>query len=77
MREGRLIRTPITPDNLRQVFDHWPQPSWPLDEHCGCVIIQLALRKKSADFEPFKTAYDSLSRKLQPLVFKYGFLISG
>lgn len=23
IREGRLIRTPITPDNLRQVFDKW------------------------------------------------------
>ena len=23
MREGRIIRTPITPDNLRQVFDKW------------------------------------------------------
>ena len=23
IREGRIIRTPITPDNLRQVFDRW------------------------------------------------------
>ena len=23
VREGRIIRTPITPDNLRQVFDKW------------------------------------------------------
>ena len=23
MREGRIIKTPITPDNLRQVFDKW------------------------------------------------------
>lgn len=23
VREGRIIRTPITPDNLRQVFDRW------------------------------------------------------
>jgi hypothetical protein len=23
IREGRIIRTPITPDNLRQVFDKW------------------------------------------------------
>lgn len=29
----------------------------------------------SVDFEPFKTAYDALSRKLRPQVFEHGFLI--
>jgi hypothetical protein len=23
IKDGKLIRTPITPDNLKQVFDHW------------------------------------------------------
>jgi hypothetical protein len=29
---------------------------------------------ESVDFEPFRTAYDALSRKLRPQVFEYGFL---
>lgn len=39
VREGRIIRTPITPDNLRQVFDRW----------VGMVGVELGV-KRAADY---------------------------
>ena len=39
VREGRIIRTPITPDNLRQVFDKW----------VAMVGVELGVRNE-ADF---------------------------
>lgn len=39
VREGRIIRTPITPDNLRQVFDKW----------VAMVGVELGV-KKEADY---------------------------
>lgn len=44
----------------------------------GWYQIRRALEAHSdaepVDFEPFRTAYDSLSAKLRPLVYEYGFL---
>jgi hypothetical protein len=43
----------------------------------GWYQIRRALEADSdpVDFEPFKTAYDALSRKLRPQVFEHGFLL--
>jgi len=79
IKSGDIIRTQITPDNLKQVFDKWVEMI--AREIVGVSEENYALKARNSssdtapvDFTPFETAYKSLTEKLQPQVFELGFL---